>query len=241
MMSLIQFKKIGPYRFSCSDKLKGVTPEKIITLIDSPLEAIRSQLGGRARIGVGVIDGVGRVVVKHYTRGGVFGRLISNRYFKWGKTRAESEAEILTTVADLGVNVPLPLATIYRGSIFYRAWLVTNMIEGAQTLAELSIVDEDRTARLTVELIRQISILVSAGIWHVDLHPGNVLVDADDKIYIIDFDKSCKFVGNPGSLRDQYLFRWRRAVIKHNLPDQLSEIVCMGLRKNEEDWCAKSA
>ena len=240
-MSLLRREKIGRYTITCDEGLNAISAEKVIALIDSPLEAIRAQLGGRARIGIGKLEGIGRVVVKHYNRGGVFGRFISSRYLKWGKTRAEQEAEMLSKVAQLGVSVPLPLASIHRGGLFYRAWLITTMIEGAQTLAELSVKDEDRAGRLTVELIRQISLLVGAGIWHVDLHPGNVLVDSNDRLFIIDFDKACYFRGTSAALRDQYLFRWRRAVIKHNLPDLLSEIVCMGLKKNDEDWCAKTA
>jgi len=74
--------------------------------------------------------------------------------------------------------------------VFYHAWLVTREIEHAQTLAELSVKDLKRTEKALEKLEGQIELLINNSILHIDLHPGNVLMDGSGKIYIIDFDKA---------------------------------------------------
>ena len=189
-------------------------------------------LGGRAQVGRLTLAGIGPVVVKQYTRGGLFRLLVAERYFKWGPTRPEAEFEILATIRALGGMAPEPLAWIERGRPFYRAWIITREIEHHTTLADLSRHDDDRARRLLDEVVRQISLLIEERILHIDLHPGNVVIDAGDKVYLLDFDRAQRYVGTRNSLRDRYLHRWRRAVIKHGLPDVLAEYVCLGLRKN---------
>ena len=69
-------------------------------------------------------------------------------------------------------------------------------------------------------------------ILHVDLHLGNVLVDSNSRVYLIDFDKARYSIQNKDKLRDKYLRRWRRAVIKHRLPEKLSDLMHSCLREN---------
>jgi 3-deoxy-D-manno-octulosonic acid kinase len=189
-------------------------------------------LGGRRQIIPAQIDGIGRVIVKQYTRGGVFRHFVAERYLRWGPTRPEAEFAILDEVRAFGGMAPEPLASIDRGGPFYRAWLVTREIEQHATLAELSRHDDDRVRLLLDEVVRQISILIEQRILHVDLHPGNVVIDAFNKVYLLDFDRAYRYQGGGNRLRDRYLHRWRRAVIKHGLPDVLAEYVCMGLRRD---------
>lgn len=189
-------------------------------------------LAGRAPIVRATLDGLGAVVVKQYTRGGLFRYLVAERYFRWGPTRPEAEFAILTGVRSIGGMAPEPLAWIDRGSPFYRAWLVTREIEHHATLAEISRSDEDRTRQLLDSVVRQIEILIEQRIFHVDLHPGNVVIDRDNTVFILDFDRARRFIGTRNALRDRYLHRWRRAVIKHRLPDILAEYICLGLRRN---------
>jgi 3-deoxy-D-manno-octulosonic acid kinase len=65
----------------------------------------------------------------------------------------------------------------------------------------------------------------------VDLHPGNVLVDSNSRVYLIDFDKARYSYLNKDKLRVKYISRWRRAVIKHRLPESLWEMMSSELRK----------
>ena len=60
--------------------------------------------------------------------------------------------------------------------------------------------------------------------YHVDLHPGNILVTDNDQIFIIDFHKARMFNGSKQKLMNKYCARWKRAVKKHGLPEILNDI-----------------
>ena len=79
-------------------------------------------------------------------------------------------------------------------------------------------------------VIEQISALIQNDILHVDLHPGNVLVDAAGKVYLLDFDKGSVYHGNRQKLKNRYITRWKRAVNKHGLPKFLAEMMQNGLK-----------
>ena len=78
-------------------------------------------------------------------------------------------------------------------------------------------------------VIEQISILIQNNILHTDLHPGNIVVDKKNKVFLVDFDRGHRFSGNTNKLRDRYLNRWQRAVIKHQLPSLLYDMLQTGL------------
>lgn len=188
-----------------------------------------SVLGGRTSATPAQLDGIGAVVIKHYRRGGWMRHLVKHRYLKFGKTRAQREFELLDLVATLGINIPQPIAYAYRGRLFYRTWLVTREIHQPLSLACLSLQDEKKTSTAMASVIEQISLLIQNDILHVDLHPGNAVVDAAGKVYLLDFDKGHVYHGNRQKLKDRYLARWRRAVKKHKLPETLTEILQAGL------------
>ena len=204
-------------------------------LSDSVHQESPSTLGGRGIITVASVADFGSVVVKHYSRGGLLRFVAGGTYLKNGATRGQQEYETLCEVKEMGVNVPDPVAFAFKGKLFYKAWLVTKEIPGRRTLVELSAMDEDLCFDALESLIFQFSLLIKNRIFHVDLHPGNVVVDRNKTVFILDFDKAYKFQGSLNRLRDLYLRRWRRAVIKHKLPDYLSERVCLGLRQNFEE------
>ena len=176
---------------------------------------------------------MGPVVVKHYRRGGLIGRLIRQRYLKWGPTRSQAEYELLREMRRLGICVPEPLVFASRGLLLYRAWLVLRAIRQPQSLAHLSLIDEGRARDAMRTAIEQIGRLVDHGILHVDLHPGNVLVDQTDRVYLIDFDRGHRYRGSHSKLRDRYLSRWHRAVVKYGLPPMLNEMLRSGLPQAE--------
>jgi 3-deoxy-D-manno-octulosonic acid kinase len=165
------------------------------------------------------------VVVKHYKRGGLWGRLVRRRYLKLGKSRSQLEFELLHKARDLGISVPEPLLYANRGRLIYRAWLVTRQIKQPLSLARLSLNDEKRTRQVMASVIDQISRLIDHGIWHVDLHPGNVVIDQNDRVFLLDFDKGSLHQGNKIKLRNRYIHRWQRAVSKHKLPKMLCEML----------------
>ncbi len=223
-------KKYGCYRFGSATDLADQQLEQFTKLFNEPVNPVDSVLGGRASVQINQIPGFGSVVIKHYTRGGLIRRLVKRRYVKWGKTRCQKEYEILQRVERLGIRAPEPVAYAYQGSLFYKAWLVTREIEQQQTLARLSLTNVDRAFAVIGQIADNIATLIQNQILHVDLHPGNVLVDSNSRVYLIDFDKARYSYLNKDKLRDKYISRWRRAVIKHRLPEMLWEIMDSKLR-----------
>ena len=239
-MNAVLTKTYNSYHLGSASDLTDRQLKQLIRLFDTPTNTVHSVLGGRSSVTIAPLEGLGAVVVKHYTRGGFIRYLVKERYLKCGKARSQVEYEMLQKVRNLGVNVPEPIAYAFRGGLFYRAWLVTEEIKDHQTLAELSRADEKHAHNLMKEIVDQVSILVDNNILHVDLHPGNVLVDSRDRVFLVDFDKACLSCWGKNKLRDHYLSRWRRAVIKHRLPEMLYERMCTGLQNNQNPSPAPS-
>lgn len=222
------------YRFTSAIDLSEQQFYALLGLFNQPVKGLRSALQAENCIIRSTIPGIGPVVVKHYRRGGWLRRLISRHYLRWGAARSEREYVLLQQVREVGVNAPDVIAHASRGLLFYQAWLVTREISDTVTLADLSCTDLPRAEAALDLMMRQLYLLIEAAIFHVDLHPGNVLVDPNGKVYLIDFDKAQSWEGSKNKLRDLYLCRWRRAVIKHQLPEILSETASLFLRRNFE-------
>ena len=121
----------------------------------------------------------------------------------------------------VGISVPETIAFAYKGLLFYQAWLITREITNQMSLASLSSLDPGRTEAAKKILLKQIVLLTKKNIFHSDLHPGNVLVDDNNRVFIIDFDKAVHYKGNIQQLQKKYLNRWNRAISKHRLPEIL--------------------
>ena len=228
MLKRTQTPTYNAYQFGTCRPLTELQMNRLIGFFSQPPPKTDSVLGGRSSVSYHWIEDLGPVVVKHYKRGGLIGRLIKRRYLKWGKTRGQLEFDLLQKVRSLGINVPEPLLYAHRGHWFYRAWLVTREIKEPLVLARLSLIDEKRARRAMTSVTEQISRLIDHGIWHVDLHPGNVVIDQKDRVFLVDFDKGQVCQGNKNKLQDRYNRRWRRAVDKHGLPEMLSEMMQAG-------------
>ena len=227
---MILDRTIDSYHFGFSLNLTESQLRPLTGLFHHPDPAGGEVLGGRTSVTTMQLEGIGSVVIKHYRRGGLMRYFIKRRYLKFGKTRARREFEMLAFAGALGINVPEPIAYAHRGRLFYRAWLVTREIHQPLSLARLSLQDEDKTTTAMHSVIEQISALIQNDILHVDLHPGNVLVDAAGKVYLLDFDKGSVCHGNRQKLKNRYITRWKRAVNKHGLPKLLAEMMQNGLK-----------
>ena len=153
----------------------------------------------------------GAAVLRHYRRGGMVARLSSSSYIWTGEasTRSFSEFDLLCLLYNQDFPVPRPLAAIYwRRGMTYRAALLTQRIAGAQTLAALLHRD------LQHKVARVIFDMHEAGVWHADLNVFNILVDANEKVWVIDFDRGRREALLSLARRNSNLFRLRRSLIK---------------------------
>ena len=222
---MITMQSYKAYHFGACYKLSDRQLQVLAEMFNRQTD-MKSQtvLGGRCSTIQSQINGIGPVVIKQYMRGGFIRHLVKRAHFKIDKTRGQKEYEFLQKVRTFGINTPEPVAYAFIGSLIYKAWLITKAIDQAVSLAQLSLADQSRTRQIMESVMEQVYALIENNILHVDLHPGNVIVTRENKVILIDFDKGRIFSGSKNTLRDRYLQRWQRAIIKHGLPAMLNEI-----------------
>ena len=228
-MAIAHRKTYDSYHFGFTFELTDRNFQHLIKLFQKPSKISNSILGGRKSVLIDEIRPIGSVAVKFYHRGGIIRHFNKKRYLKYGKTRGQIEYELLHKVRSFGISAPEPIAFAYRGHLFYQAWLVTREIKEHQTLAQISLSNENQASVLMKEVVKQVSMLIKNNILHVDLHPGNIIVDKRNQIYLLDFDKGSIFSGNKNKLESRYISRWTRAISKHKLPMILTELMRINL------------
>jgi len=224
---MITIQSYNSYQFGSESALSQQQMRQMVNCFETPGAPPQGVLAGRAAVSTNNVKNIGRVVVRNYTRGGFIRHFNKRTYLKLSAYRCQSEFELLQHLEQINVSVPRPVAFAYQcilGTFFYHAWLITKEISNACTLAHLSVTKPERILPVIDQLSRQISILIENHIHHVDLHPGNVLVDQANQIFIIDFDKARTKQKNHRQLRKKYMDRWQRAVMKYQLPDILNSI-----------------
>lgn len=225
----------GPYVLSSRGLLTDENATTLVRVLGTGAgQGERATLGGRSSSAAVDISGLGRVFIKHYSHGGLLRAFTGGRFVAAGIPRSRVEFEMLERVRELGVHAPQPYAFVKKGSIVYGTWLVMEELIGARNLVDVQREDPDELQSVMTALGEQMVILIQNRIFHVDLHPGNVLVMRSGLVYIVDFDKAHIFQGSAAALRDLYLRRWRRAVIKHELSPILSEMMSLMLRSYSE-------
>lgn len=160
------------------------------------------------------IDGV-PAVLKLYFRGGLVSKLISKHYLWFGKNRTRPWREWTLLeyahAAELPVPEPIGVCAI-RNGLMYQAALITRYIKNTETLADRlkkSALSKKSWKRLGV-LIKQFQQLK---IRHADLNATNILIDDQEKFYIIDFDKG-RLMKRVDDWQWQPLYRLQRSLEK---------------------------
>lgn len=134
----------------------------------------------------------GKVVfVRQYLRGG-FVRFFVRDLYLLRPPRPLIELRATEVARAAGNHVPIVHAVaVEETGPFYRGWIVTSAIEGAQSYIDV-LAGADQPAREALlgaagEAIRG---LHDAGVFHPDLTGHNLLVDADGQVAVIDFDRA---------------------------------------------------
>lgn len=131
------------------------------------------------------------LVLRHYYRGGLLGKCLHDRYVftALNRTRAVAEYRLLLAMQAQNLPVPIPWAVrIERFGLFYRMDILLERIHGGRDLVQIL-----RTQALTpaqwVDIGCTLQRFHQAGIYHADLNSHNILLDGDNKVWLIDFDK----------------------------------------------------
>jgi 3-deoxy-D-manno-octulosonic acid kinase len=156
-------------------------------------------------------------VLRHYYRGGVIANLLHDRYFWIGlaRTRAWQEWHLLAKLCELNLPAPHPVAAkVHRAGLFYRADLITRRIPNTQTLAQC-LKSEPMPHSLWQKIGNTIARFHVEKIWHADLNARNILIDNQNKVFLIDFDKA-RFRPHTQRWQQKNLQRLQRSLHKIN-------------------------
>ncbi len=162
----------------------------------------------------------GEFVVRKYKRGGLISKLISSRFLYLGikYCRSFREFELLDYMQSQGLPVPSPIAALCRiHGISYEASIITRRIPDALELFHLTIAanTNDKTLpKINWQAIGgTIRRFHSAGIDHTDLNCHNIMLDQNNKVWLIDFDK-CRQRGLQNYWQKSNLARLKRSFRK---------------------------
>ncbi|MGD8796391.1 MAG: 3-deoxy-D-manno-octulosonic acid kinase, partial [Thiohalophilus sp.] len=109
--------------------------------------------------------------------------------------------------------VPQPVAAqVIRDGVYYTADIMTRRIGDARTVAQLLVIAPFEATRWQAigQLIRRFH---EQGVYHADLNANNIMLDSDEKFYLIDFDRGT-FKGKRRSWQQRNLKRLRRSLEK---------------------------
>ncbi|MEF1284783.1 3-deoxy-D-manno-octulosonic acid kinase [Vibrio sp. M250220] len=167
------------------------------------------------------------LALRHYHRGGLFGKLVKDHYLfsGWARTRAYQEFNVLLHLKHAGVNVPTPIAAhiIKRNPFSYSADILTEKISQAKDLATL--LQEGPIPKDTYKKIGQeIAKMHNANVDHTDLNIRNILINNLNHVWIIDFDKCV--IRKQGKWKSGNLHRLLRSFRKESAD----------IYWQEEDW-----
>jgi len=134
-------------------------------------------------------------VLRHYYRGGLVAKFISDSYFYTGleKTRCYRELELLQQMIELGLPVPKPIAArVIQQGLFYRADLLMQKISAVDLVALLKL--ETIEPLVWQSIGKTIAEFHHHGIDHADLNAHNIMMDDKKNVWLIDFDRCSKKV-----------------------------------------------
>ncbi len=164
--------------------------------------------------------------LRHYHRGGLFGKLVNDHYLftGWLKTRSAQEFALLEHLNNCRVNVPKPIAAraVKRGFI-YTADILIEKVPNASDLVDI-LLKATLSAEHYQKIGREIRKMHDVGVDHTDLNIHNILIDDNHNVWLIDFDK-CR-LSRPDTFEQGNLERLLRSFRKE-------------VGKRQIKWCEK--
>lgn len=190
-------------------------PDFTSELFNSELKDAKAAGSGRGKV-LRFTEAGQAYVLRHFHRGG-WVRCISNDLYLLPPhlpTRVEAEVGLLLKLREQSLPVPEPAAyRIQRVGLLCRMDLILKEISGASNLVEIL-----RAREIGQDVWQQIGKTIrefhSAGVCHSDLNAHNILLDTENKVWLVDFDKSCLIKQFPRVWRAQNLARLRRSLRK---------------------------
>ncbi|MDA9557611.1 3-deoxy-D-manno-octulosonic acid kinase [Vibrio sp.] len=206
--------------------------------LDDPLASFDSQYWKAQKNILGSAEGRGTTwfiqtqtlpaALRHYRRGGLFGKLVSDQYWytTLENTRSYQEYQLLSKLHQQGMPVPRPLAAqIIRSGFIYRADLISEQIQNAKDLVGV-LQERALTQEQYINIGQLVKKMHDLQVNHTDLNIHNILLDKNNKLWLIDFDKCGEESGD--SWKAGNLARLKRSFIK--------EVSRFSIHWQESDW-----
>jgi len=135
-------------------------------------------------------------------------------FLGWEQSRPFREFRLLSRMKAYGLAVPAPLAAICeRLGLACRGAILMERIEGVDSLQKLASGSPQDLA-LWARVGDGLRGFHEAGVNHADLNAGNVLFDAQGKVFLVDFDR-CRFHPGRPVRGESNLARLKRSLQKH--------------------------
>lgn len=145
---------------------------------------------GRGQARLVHLDGHG-LVLRHYRRGGLMARLSEDRFWREPAhlSRAMREFALLRLMRSWRLPVPAPALARHRPhGLVYSADIAVGLIEGSRNLVQRLQAAPPSPDEWTA-LGRAIRALHDRQVFHADLNAHNLLLDAQGRAWVVDFDK----------------------------------------------------
>lgn len=168
-------------------------------------------------------------VLRHYYRGGLVAKINNDQFLFTGlkNSRCYRELRLLQQMSEMGLPVPKPIAArLIRKGLFYRADLLMEKLEATDLLGRMR--QAPVAASIWEKIGSTIATFHSRGVYHADLNIHNILLDPDDNISVIDFDR-CDIRTPEASWQLRNMQRLHRSLQKEIKLDPT-------LHLGEQDW-----
>ena len=132
-------------------------------------------------------------VLRHYYRGGLVAKINNDKYLYTGikNTRCYREITLLQQMIALGLPVPKPVAgRLIVNRAFYQADLLMEKLKARDLVAHLN--EKTMSEEQWKNIGKTIANFHNNGIDHADLNAHNILMNEQDEIWLIDFDRCNK-------------------------------------------------
>ena len=162
-----------------------------------------------------------RMVLRRYLHGGLLSAVTRDLYAL--SSRSFRELALTEEIRSAGIPTIRPIGAVHQSVIFpfYRAYLLTLEVPDARNLIQFFqdmgshpvgkvLALKRKIIRAAARLVRQFH---DSGFFHADLQLRNLLV-ADQRVLLIDFDRSLRMQNLPERIRMKNLLRLNRSVDK---------------------------
>lgn len=137
-------------------------------------------------------------VLRHFKRGGLVGKLLSDQYLFLGVARSRpfEEFRLLKMMREQGLLVPTPVAArIHRQGIIYRGDLITKNIPDSNDLHHM-LCRQSLSKDDWHNVGKALAAMHNCQVYHHDANIRNIMMDQNRHIWLIDFDRCHKRQGN---------------------------------------------